>query len=200
MKIVGQKPPLNLYLGSSPPTMDSSSTNHVDTDTEDYLLDDPIGTISSSSSVGYNHAFMMDNHDFHDDGEDDDEDEDEEDEEDYDESISMGGVTKKRTSGNGAKRKRSAFSKAAQISERLQNESFSGTFADEDIQWDPNNGLPHAGKWPIEEERYAYMLIRNFENGTLDDCEDGTTLRSYLAKTLQCKIHTHSHINQSNNS
>ena len=107
--------------------------------------------------------------------------------EEYNEKRTMGGGTKKRSGGHGAKRKRSSVSKAAQISERLQSESISGTFADEDIQWDPNNGLPHAGKWPIEEERFAYMLIRNFENGTLDDCEDGTTLRSYLAKTLQCK-------------
>jgi len=95
--------------------------------------------------------------------------------------------TKRRHSnGHSNKRKRSSFSRAAQISQRLQNEAMTGAISDEDIRWDPNDGLPHAGKWPIEEERYAYMLIRNFENGTLEDCVDGTTLRSYLAKTLRC--------------
>ena len=94
--------------------------------------------------------------------------------------------TKRRHSNGHNKRKRSSFSRAAQISQRLQNEAMTGAISDEDIRWDPNDGLPHAGKWPIEEERYAYMLIRNFENGTLEDCLDGTTLRSYLAKTLRC--------------
>lgn len=75
---------------------------------------------------------------------------------------------------------------AAQISERLQIEILSGAILDEDILWDPNDGLPHAGKWPMEEERFAYLLINKFENGMLDDCEEGTTLRSYLAKTLRC--------------
>jgi len=77
-------------------------------------------------------------------------------------------------------------SRAAQVSERLQHEVMTGACCDEDIHWDPNDGQVHTGKWPIEEERFAYMLIRNFEDGTLTDCPEGTTLRSYLAKTLRC--------------
>ena len=77
----------------------------------------------------------------------------------------------------------------ALISERLRWENTLAIDNNQDIQseWDPNNGLPHTGKWPIEEERFAHKLIQQFENGLLDDVEDGTTLRSYLAKTLKCK-------------
>jgi hypothetical protein len=45
---------------------------------------------------------------------------------------------------------------------------------------------PRAGKWTQEEEIFANNLIRAFESGTLDDCEEGKSLRSYLAKKLHC--------------
>jgi hypothetical protein len=41
------------------------------------------------------------------------------------------------------------------------------------------------GKWTLEEEKYAERIIHDFENGTLD-VQDGTTLRNYLSKTLNC--------------
>lgn len=53
-------------------------------------------------------------------------------------------------------------------------------------EWDPSVLSYHTGKWPIEEERYANRLVLEFEAGVLDDCKDGVTLRSYLAKTLRC--------------
>jgi len=43
-----------------------------------------------------------------------------------------------------------------------------------------------AGKWTHEEEVFAHNLIQSFESGTLDDCEEGKSLRSYLAKKLHC--------------
>ncbi len=45
---------------------------------------------------------------------------------------------------------------------------------------------PRMGKWSWQEERYAQQLIEAFENGLLTDCEDGSTLRSYLARKLNC--------------
>lgn len=45
---------------------------------------------------------------------------------------------------------------------------------------------PRMGKWSWQEERYANQLIEAFENGMLTDCEDGSTLRSYLARKLNC--------------
>jgi hypothetical protein len=87
---------------------------------------------------------------------------------------------KSRSSGT-AKRKRNSANRVS-LAERLVNDGAS----DDDIKWDPNDGLPHTGKWPLEEEKFAYKLIRDFEAGVLDDCPEGTTLRSYLAKTLRC--------------
>ena len=55
-----------------------------------------------------------------------------------------------------------------------------------ETEWDPASGLYHTGKWPIEEERFANRLVLEFEAGVLEDCKDGVTLRSYLAKTLRC--------------
>lgn len=55
-----------------------------------------------------------------------------------------------------------------------------------ETEWDPANGLYHTGKWPVEEERFANRLVLEFEAGVLEDCKDGVTLRSYLAKTLRC--------------
>lgn len=43
-----------------------------------------------------------------------------------------------------------------------------------------------GGKWTAEEEAYAGVLIQHFRTGALPDCEDGTTLRSYLAEKLEC--------------
>ena len=42
------------------------------------------------------------------------------------------------------------------------------------------------GKWTAEEEARANQLVADFETGTLQDCENGTTLRSYLARKLNC--------------
>ena len=43
-----------------------------------------------------------------------------------------------------------------------------------------------SGKWTEVEENYANQLVVDFERGFLDDCERGMTLRSYLARTLNC--------------
>ena len=43
-----------------------------------------------------------------------------------------------------------------------------------------------SGKWSSEEEGYADRLVLEFEKGWLTDCENGCTLRSYLAKKLNC--------------
>lgn len=42
------------------------------------------------------------------------------------------------------------------------------------------------GKWTSEEEAYAELLINEFEKGTVDGCENGCTLRSFLSKKLHC--------------
>lgn len=41
------------------------------------------------------------------------------------------------------------------------------------------------GRWKTEEEQYADLLIQEFIAGSLD-IEEGTTLRGYLAKMLNC--------------
>ena len=43
-----------------------------------------------------------------------------------------------------------------------------------------------SGKWSPEEEGFANRLVYEFERGSLHDCDDGMTLRSYLAKKLNC--------------
>ena len=43
-----------------------------------------------------------------------------------------------------------------------------------------------SGKWTEVEENFANQLVVDFERGFLDDCERGMTLRSYLARTLNC--------------
>jgi hypothetical protein len=45
---------------------------------------------------------------------------------------------------------------------------------------------PRAGKWTVDEETFALSLIKDFEAGILLDCEEGSTLRSYLARKLNC--------------
>lgn len=59
----------------------------------------------------------------------------------------------------------------------LENQSKSDEF---------DTSIPRAGKWSLEEENFAKKLIIEFESGTLKDCEDGCTLRSYLARRLNC--------------
>jgi predicted small lipoprotein YifL len=43
-----------------------------------------------------------------------------------------------------------------------------------------------SGKWLREEEAYAELLIDLFEKGHVNDCQNGTTLRSYLSQKLHC--------------
>lgn len=45
---------------------------------------------------------------------------------------------------------------------------------------------PRTGKWTRDEELFADALVEKFESGTLPDCEEGRTLRSYLAQKLNC--------------
>jgi hypothetical protein len=49
-----------------------------------------------------------------------------------------------------------------------------------------DNSTPKSGKWSTEEEYFANKLIAEFEAGTATDCSEGCTLRSYLAKHLNC--------------
>lgn len=46
--------------------------------------------------------------------------------------------------------------------------------------------IPRSGKWTTEEENFAKRLIMEFESGLLRDCEEGCTLRAYLARRLNC--------------
>ena len=48
--------------------------------------------------------------------------------------------------------------------------------------------VQRAGKWTLEEETLANQLVTDFENGTLEDCENDTTLRAYLARKLNCGL------------
>mmetsp|Transcript_20075 Transcript_20075/g.18228 ORF Transcript_20075/g.18228 Transcript_20075/m.18228 type:complete len:315 (+) Transcript_20075:69-1013(+) len=49
-----------------------------------------------------------------------------------------------------------------------------------------NEKFERSGKWTPEEESFANRLISDFEAGRLKDCDDGCTLRSYLARRLRC--------------
>ena len=44
------------------------------------------------------------------------------------------------------------------------------------------------GKWTAEEELYAAFLIESFSEGSLDDMDEGLSLRSYLAKKLRTNV------------
>lgn len=44
-----------------------------------------------------------------------------------------------------------------------------------------------SGKWTKEEEDLAQDFIRKFQAGSLTDCVEGCTLRSYLSEKLHCK-------------
>ena len=46
-------------------------------------------------------------------------------------------------------------------------------------------GIVRKGKWSQEEEEFVDQLIKEFEAGTIV-CTNGTTLRSFLAKRLNC--------------
>jgi len=50
----------------------------------------------------------------------------------------------------------------------------------------PEIRFERSGKWTSEEENFANRLIVEFEAGSLLDCEEGTTLRCYLARRLRC--------------
>lgn len=43
-----------------------------------------------------------------------------------------------------------------------------------------------TGKWTKEEEAFTKKVIVEFNNGSLDDCPDGCSLRSYLSQKLNC--------------
>eukprot|EP00596_Hydrurales_sp_CCMP1899_P002605 CAMPEP_0119043926 /NCGR_PEP_ID=MMETSP1177-20130426/27025_1 /TAXON_ID=2985 /ORGANISM="Ochromonas sp, Strain CCMP1899" /LENGTH=267 /DNA_ID=CAMNT_0007013081 /DNA_START=63 /DNA_END=866 /DNA_ORIENTATION=- len=51
---------------------------------------------------------------------------------------------------------------------------------------DDNNQSQISGKWTEEEETVANQLVIDFETGSLIDCDEGCTLRSYLARKLNC--------------
>ena len=58
--------------------------------------------------------------------------------------------------------------------------------SDDRSQVEEGFDIQRSGKWSTEEESFANRLIMDFENGSLRDCEDGCTLRSYLARKLRC--------------
>lgn len=43
-----------------------------------------------------------------------------------------------------------------------------------------------TGKWTREEELFTNRMISDFQDGVLEDCEEGCTLRCYLANKLHC--------------
>ncbi len=49
-----------------------------------------------------------------------------------------------------------------------------------------DTSISRSGKWSVEEESFAKNLIIQFESGTAKDCEEGCTLRAYLARRLNC--------------
>lgn len=59
------------------------------------------------------------------------------------------------------------------------------------LVFQPNAGQSDAiqlrrGKWTADEEAYAEFLIKEFERGMVEGCENGCTLRSFLSKKLHC--------------
>ena len=44
------------------------------------------------------------------------------------------------------------------------------------------------GKWTMDEEVYAAGLMEAFNEGYLDDVEEGMSLRGYLAKKLRTNV------------
>ena len=51
----------------------------------------------------------------------------------------------------------------------------------------PAETAMRRGKWTQEEQTYADFLISLFTAGTVPGCEDGVTLRAFLAKELRCE-------------
>lgn len=68
------------------------------------------------------------------------------------------------------------------ISENSRKRSFDGVDELESV----SSSSMRSGKWSSEEECFANRLVFEFERGSLVDCEDGCTLRSYLARKLNC--------------
>ena len=54
------------------------------------------------------------------------------------------------------------------------------------LETDNNFSSRRFGKWTAEEERFAQKLIAEFDAGTLTDCPERSTLRSYLSRRLNC--------------
>jgi hypothetical protein len=48
------------------------------------------------------------------------------------------------------------------------------------------NMKQRRGKWTPEEVNYAEFLIQEFEQGSLEGCENGCTLRTFLSRKLHC--------------
>lgn len=55
-----------------------------------------------------------------------------------------------------------------------------------DLETGNNFSSRRFGKWTVEEERFAQKLIAEFNAGTLTDCPERSTLRSYLSRRLNC--------------
>lgn len=50
----------------------------------------------------------------------------------------------------------------------------------------PSSRVLRTGKWTKAEAAFTNRIIEEFKTGTLDDCPEGYTLRSYLAIKLNC--------------
>jgi hypothetical protein len=72
------------------------------------------------------------------------------------------------------------------LNKRRRSETMESEFEMPSYAVEYDSGAPRSGKWTPEEERFANRLIHDFELGLLADCEDGCTLRSYLARKLNC--------------
>jgi hypothetical protein len=72
--------------------------------------------------------------------------------------------------------------------EREDEDEFSSSSSFSPVHARANSAmqLTRSGKWTIDEENFANRLVNEFEMGTLVDCEEGCTLRSYLARRLNC--------------
>uniref|UniRef100_A0A7S3JRF0 Uncharacterized protein n=1 Tax=Aureoumbra lagunensis TaxID=44058 RepID=A0A7S3JRF0_9STRA len=70
-----------------------------------------------------------------------------------------------------------------QAEEKNQQED---SLSQEDNQSAEKKIHQRRGKWTAEEEVYAEQLIIDFQAGTVPNCEEGVTLRAFLAKELSC--------------
>lgn len=68
----------------------------------------------------------------------------------------------------------------------LSNNEFCSNNGDGSCGYYENSSRRKSGKWTSEEVAFAKQLIAAFMLGNLDDCEEGSTLRSYLARKLHC--------------